>query len=36
MSFRVHGSGVVYHDCSGLVIEKGIEERTKNVRRNGG
>ena len=32
---RVHGSGVVYHDCAGLVIEKGIEERTKNVGRNG-
>ena len=26
---RVHGSGVVYHDC------EGIEERTKNVGRNG-
>ena len=31
---RVHGSGVVYHDCAGLVIEKGIEERRKNVGRN--
>ena len=22
---QLHGSGVVYHDCAGLVIEKGIE-----------
>ena len=33
---RVHGSGVVYHDCAGLVIEEGIEERAKNVGQNGG
>ena len=33
---RLHGSGVVCHDCAGLVIEKGIEERTKNVGPNGG
>ena len=33
---RVNGSGVVYLDCAGLVIEKGIEERTKNVGQNGG